>query len=277
MTRIGFTDGAGGTAPSQCPREGRVPPRPRRAWTPGRAWRADCTYRDGRDARVEPRPPNVVGGSGSTPTEMGMDARVEPRPPNVAGGSGSTPTVSRCENEIMQPERHRPIHLPNMERHNQPVILFVTVCTNTRRPILANVAMQRLLVASWTEAKRWHVGQYMIMPDHIHLFCSPAASTAPNVSAWVGFWKSLVSRAVKGFGPLAGLWTGAEGAGGTGGAGGTAPSRSLWQTDCWDTQLRHVRHYEEKWEYVQANPVRKGLVSEPAAWPYQGCLQELRW
>ncbi len=259
-------------------------------------------------ARVEPRPPNIAGESGSTPTEMGMDARVEPRPPNVAGESGSTPTVSRSENEIMQPERHRPIHLPNVERHNQPVILFVTICTGARRPVLANVAMQRLLVASWTEANRWQVGQYMIMPDHIHLFCSPAESTAPDVSAWVGYWKSLVSRAVEGFGPLAGLWTDAGRAGGVGGsfregAGGTAPSRedlsvgesgstptaggsgaaiaapsqSLWQTDFWDTQLRHVRHYEEKWEYVQANPVRKGLVSEPAAWPYQGCLQELRW
>ena len=135
------------------------------------------------------------------------------------------------------------------------------------------------------------------MPDHIHLFCSPAVLTAPDVKAWVGYWKSLVSRAVKGFGPLAGLWTGAGGAGGTapsqkglsvGGSGSTptaggtgaaiaVSSQSLWQTDCWDTQLRHVRNYEEKWEYVQANPVRKGLVSEPAAWPYQGCLQELRW
>jgi REP element-mobilizing transposase RayT len=189
----------------------------------------------------------------------------------------------------------------------------VTVCAKERRALLANVTMHRLFVASWHTADAWRVGRYVVMPEHVHLFCSPAAIEAPNVKKWAGYWKGTISRAVKGCGPLAHLWTGAggtapsrldTGAGGSastptvpdvGGAGGTAPSQlgveaggsgytptgivpdPLWQTDCWDTQLRDARHYDEKWEYVRANPVRRGLAPTPEAWPYQGCLNELRW
>ncbi|MCX7916496.1 MAG: hypothetical protein N3A53_09385, partial [Verrucomicrobiae bacterium] len=61
--------------------------------------------------------------------------------------------------------------------------------------------------------------------------------------------------------------------------GGTAPSRprELWQRDFWDTQLRRGESYSAKWEYVRYNPVRAGLVSDPADWPYQGELNILEW
>jgi putative transposase len=52
---------------------------------------------------------------------------------------------------------------------------------------------------------------------------------------------------------------------------------TFWQRECWDTQLRDERHYEEKWHYVARNPVRKGLAHSPADWPFAGVLDELRW
>jgi putative transposase len=171
--------------------------------------------------------------------------------------------------------RKHPTHLPNIERHNQAIIIFLTVCTKDRRALLANEAMCRLLVSAWEVAATWSVGQYMIMPDHIHLFCSPRDVESPNVKVWSAFWKGLVSRAIKGYGPVAEVWRG---------SGGTSPSRGedimadpLWQAHCWDTQLRSVDHYAEKWEYVRKNAVRKGLTATPEEWPFQGCLTELRW
>jgi REP element-mobilizing transposase RayT len=88
------------------------------------------------------------------------------------------------------------------------------------------------------------------MPDHVHLFCSPTTPDAENVQKLVAYWKRLVSREL-------------------------ADLQPLWQRDCWDTQLRNVGHYGEKWEYVVQNPVRKELVTSPEQWPYQGCLNEL--
>lgn len=170
-------------------------------------------------------------------------------------------------------DRKRPVHLPNINRHNQPAIVYLTVCTKDRLPILANESMHRVLIAAWKAATTWHVGQYMIMPEHVHVFCSPAVLDVPNVRVWTSFWKGIVSRGVKGHGPVAEIWTG---------SGGTSPSRenvpdNMWQTDCWDMQLRNVSHYAEKWDYVRANPVRKGWVAVSEDWPYQGCLNELRW
>ena len=150
------------------------------------------------------------------------------------------------------PQRTRPAHLPNLERFNQPVILFVTVCTKDRRPILASDRVHAALIGAWPQARQYRVGRYNVMPDHVHLFCSPAVREAENVRKWVAYWKRLVSIELKDVQPL-------------------------WQRDCWDTQLRDAGHYGEKWEYVAHNPVRKGLVMRTEDWPYQGCLNELRW
>ena len=53
--------------------------------------------------------------------------------------------------------------------------------------------------------------------------------------------------------------------------------RKLWQRDFWDTQMRSPAHYDEKWAYVQMNPVRQGLVGVPDDWPFQGEVFPLAW
>ncbi|MEI6809325.1 MAG: hypothetical protein WCN95_11445, partial [bacterium] len=143
------------------------------------------------------------------------------------GGRGAT--------RAAPPERHYPAHPPNLERHNQPVIVFLTVCVHEHKPICASVEFHDLLVKAWRASSQWCVGKYMIMPDHVHLFCSPAVGDAENVRDWAAYWKGLVARALLGRGPLASSVTGA---GGTApsrnradetsvtGAGGTAPSRN---------------------------------------------------
>jgi putative transposase len=150
------------------------------------------------------------------------------------------------------PVRKRPVHLANVEGFNEPVILFVTVCTKNRKPILATDRVHRALRTTWSGSIQYHVGCYVIMPDHVHLFCSPAVDLPESVQKWVAYWKRLTSVELKDLYPI-------------------------WQRDCWDTQLRHFHSYDEKWAYVVRNPVRKGLVSEPEEWPYQGCLNDLHW
>ncbi|MFO1092807.1 MAG: hypothetical protein U0992_05755 [Planctomycetaceae bacterium] len=41
--------------------------------------------------------------------------------------------------------------------------------------------------------------------------------------------------------------------------------------------MRSVTAYEEKWEYVQNNPVLPGLVQRAEDWPYRGEIHQLRW
>lgn len=84
--------------------------------------------------------------------------------------------------------------------------------------------------------------------------CSPQVLVPEPLQRWMGFWKAAVTRA----------W----------------PHRAdlpIWQRHFWDTQLRRGENYDAKWDYVLANPVRAGLVSNSDDWPYQGEMNVLTW
>src|SRR6185312_3414770 len=78
---------------------------------------------------------------------------------------------------------------------NRPTLVFLTVCTSERKPYLADPVVHQHLVDVWTQADKWLVGRYVIMPDHIHLFASPASRDI-TFDAWVKFWKSQFTRRV---------------------------------------------------------------------------------
>ena len=89
------------------------------------------------------------------------------------------------------------------------------------------------------------------MPDHLHLFAAPQED-AVSLESWVKYWKSMFTKK-------------------------NQKPESKWQTDHWDTRMRTENHYEEKSEYMFANPVRAGLVSFPNDWLFKGVVHELRW
>ena len=152
------------------------------------------------------------------------------------------------------PERRTPSHTPLHEAFKRPVIIFLTVCTKNKKPFLANEPVHKLLREAWTIADSWLVGRYILMPDHLHLFCSPTMNIPVSLTRWVSFWKSHASR----------HWPN--------------PDHSpVWQTNYWDTQLRKEESYSAKWQYMLENPVRAGLVEQASDWPHQGELHQLNW
>jgi len=150
--------------------------------------------------------------------------------------------------------RKHPAHMPATERHNEPVIIFLTVCSKDRKPIFASADVTRTIINAWSEAKSWLVGRYVLMPDHIHLFCAPGTLPPEPLKQWVRYWKNLASK----------NWP-------------RPNEHPIWQRDFWDTQLRRHENYDEKWEYVLENPVRAGLVSRFEEWPFHGELNVLHW
>jgi REP element-mobilizing transposase RayT len=128
--------------------------------------------------------------------------------------------------------RSRPVHPLPVDYTNRCTIIFLTVCTKNRQAVLANETNHQHLLAAWRKADHWLVGRYVIMPDHVHLFCSPSTIPAQPMDSWVRFWKSLVTKSV------------------------ACGEGLLWQTDFWDSQLRRRNNYDAKWKYVLNNPVR---------------------
>ena len=90
--------------------------------------------------------------------------------------------------------RNSPIHLHPFAGTGQPVIIFLTICTKERRPLLASPEMHNHLREAWSDSSRWLVGRYVILPDHLHLFCSPLADCDIPLERWVAFWKNAVAR-----------------------------------------------------------------------------------
>ncbi len=163
-----------------------------------------------------------------------------------------TATTERCP--PTRAGRKHPVHWTPVERGNRPVLIFLTVCSAKRKPILANERTAGVIISAWQDADHWLVGRYTILPDHIHLFCAPGRPDALSLQKWVAFWKSKVSN----------HWPSPE-------------AQPIWQMDFWDTQLRAGESYHAKWEYVRSNAVRHGLVAEAQEWPYQGELNNLPW
>lgn len=148
--------------------------------------------------------------------------------------------------------RRRPVHGVHIDI-GSPTIVFLTVCTKGRERWLACREAHESLLAAWGEADSWRVGRYVLMPDHVHLFCAPVDLNF-SLEAWVRFWKS---RFTKNF---------------------SRPGMECrWQSHHWDRRLRREESYAEKWAYVCENPVRAGLVKVTDEWPFQGELHYLRW
>jgi putative transposase len=138
------------------------------------------------------------------------------------------------------------------------VLVFFTVVTAGRRAVLACAEALEVLRGLWersAQANQWWVGDYLLMPDHVHFFAR-AGRGAEIMKDWVQMWKSVSARILLkrlGLGP------------------------PFWQEDYFDRYLRSGDHYSEKWAYVEANPVRAGLVAKPEDWAFRGRIHDLRF
>ena len=148
------------------------------------------------------------------------------------------------------PRRKHPAH-GVLSIDGQPTVIFDTICTKDRVAWLATPEVHELLRAIWNEATAWCVGRYMIMPDHIHLFAAGTESSI-EYKSWVQYWKSQFTKRHK-------------------------IAQHRWQTDDLDTRMRSADQFQDKWDYVLENPVRKGLVQRSEDWPFQGVIFDWRW
>ena len=135
-------------------------------------------------------------------------------------------------------------------------IYFVTTCTLRRRSILTSPEVSTILVDEWRSARErhgWAVGRYVLMPDHVHFFCSAELDAKPLpkfMQSWKQWTSKRIGREVK--------------------IGGT-----IWQAEFFDHVLRSGENYSQKWDYVRENPVHAGLVDDADHWLWQGEIEDL--
>lgn len=142
--------------------------------------------------------------------------------------------AGRLQEEYAGPHQRRRLqlrvrkHLRRLERiWIQDPIYFVTTCTYQRKQILACQEIADILIKEWKSARHrhgWAIGQYVVMPNHVHFFCSPELD-AKALPTFVGSWKEWTSKAIKHQLRL------------------TTP---VWQEEFFDHVLRSSESYSEK-------------------------------
>jgi REP element-mobilizing transposase RayT len=135
-------------------------------------------------------------------------------------------------------------------------IYFITTCTFQRRAILAWKRVASILIDEWRSAHNrhgWAIGRYVIMPDHVHFFCS-AELDVKRLPIFMQAWKQWTSKRI---------------------AREVKSPGTVWQEEFFDHVLRSSESYSQKWDYVKDNPVRAGLVKRSDQWPWQGEIESL--
>ena len=132
-----------------------------------------------------------------------------------------------------------------------PNFVLLTVTTEDRKPWLNNLEAHCFLCETWISATAWLVGDYLLMPDHLHLFCAPRDFSF-TIEQWITFWKRDFRR---------------------------RHGHEEWrfQSRDWHHRLRQAEDYSAKWIYVRENPVRQGLVKNIEDWPCKGTVHPLKW
>jgi hypothetical protein len=146
-------------------------------------------------------------------------------------------------NLMVLPQRKRLPHQTPVWVDPQKEVFFLTVnCQPKGTNHLAKTGIAEPLLDSVrvrNETFIWFAHLFLIMPDHVHALISfpPSEHSLPET---VTLWKR---------------WTGRQ-------------FGIHWQRDFFEHRLRSDESWREKADYILANPVRKGLVSESKSWPY---------
>lgn len=139
---------------------------------------------------------------------------------------------------------------------------FLTFSCYQRRPLLGSAGARNLFVqvlGAMRERYGFLVVGYVVMPEHVHLLIGEPAESDPSIV--LKALKQRVARELRGksgnpaAGPL--RWASPD-------AETSLPH--FWQPRFHDFNVHSANKRREKLDYMHANPVKRGLVTNPLEW-----------
>lgn len=109
-----------------------------------------------------------------------------------------------------------------------------------RRPEIAELTEDALL---HFDGAHYQLLAWCVMPNHVHVMLE--LRTGFRLGDQVKSWKTYSARHSNRL------------------LGRTGP---FWGKDYFDRYIRNERHFQSALDYIEGNPVKAGLVSEPAQW-----------
>jgi REP element-mobilizing transposase RayT len=112
--------------------------------------------------------------------------------------------------------------------------------------VLREPEIAALVVEAWRHfhGRRYRLHAWVVMPNHVHLVVTilPGFPLARIVRDWKSFTAHAIAK--------------------------RSGSGAVWQPGYWDRFIRDDDHFDDAVAYVEANPVKAGLVAHPEAWAW---------
>jgi REP element-mobilizing transposase RayT/mono/diheme cytochrome c family protein len=150
--------------------------------------------------------------------------------------------TARSPSALGRPQRKKLPHERPLWLRPEDEIFFITVCCTPRgKNQLCYSKIASAIFDSVEFRNRnniWYARLVCLMLDHLHALISfPYERPMKQI---IVDWKRFLATELK----------------------------IEWQRDFFDHRLRKEESYREKADYIRANPVRAGLVTQPEEWPY---------
>lgn len=130
----------------------------------------------------------------------------------------------------------------------------VNLLDRSRRLLVDNIDALRAAVRAARAQAPFHIDAWVVLPEHMHCIWT----LPPGDADYSGRWRAVKKHFSKAM------------------HAGEARSpvrlargeRGIWQRRFWEHTIRDDADYARHVDYVHFNPVKHGLVPEPALWPY---------
>jgi putative transposase len=140
-------------------------------------------------------------------------------------------------------------------------IYFFTVVTFNRLPILTTPESMEIFHAAWNGVQKKHPFKTLaicVLPDHLHtVWQMPEDDDDYSMR-----WKEIKRQFTAGY---------LEKIGSDGERNDSRVKRmeaAIWQRRFWEHTIRDDDDLHNHFDYIHYNPVKHGLVSDPADWPW---------
>jgi REP-associated tyrosine transposase len=138
-------------------------------------------------------------------------------------------------------------HSKNLRQHRsyEKGVFFVTKCIQPRKPLLLSEYRKIISEALifYARQEKITLAAFVVMPDHWHLLCAPnhnqsISQTIASVQGWLSrhTGKYLQTHGV------------------------------IWQKSFHETKIRSSKQFSYVCQYIENNPVSKGLVGKKSEW-----------
>ena len=147
--------------------------------------------------------------------------------------------------------------MPNYRRNCAPggTYFFTVNLVDRRRPLLVeHIDDLRQSVRRVRALMPFHIDAWVVLPEHMHALWTLPEGDADYARRWQAIKMAFSKRVTTGEMLSASRLRRDE--------------RGIWQRRFWEHTIRDERDYATHRDYIHFNPVKHGLATDVAAWPF---------